>query len=713
MTDILTPTVPANQAQTGPKFHIVPIERGPDTKKWKAPQARGWNSDEQARQYPDTLYDGYNGGICHKQSGTCAIDIDQLDMAKLWFAGHGIDFKKYLTDPSMVRIVSGRDNREKLIFRLPPEMIVFSSYPIRYSEKANGKDMVDFRCVSATGNTQQDVFPGSIHPETHQPYQWEGDPSNIPVIPSELLTLWQNLNEAKYQGKSERPTQGIPFTQEEYSKIQRALSVIVDGEGYDTWLAVGMGLWMTGWDCGFELWDAWALKNCENYDYEEMADKWYEGKIGEGNRDHTYIYYLANLQDPSKQWQRIPANEMFNVVQQPVFDVVQVSPSFPFSCISDEFDKVRPRADIIHGYLPDKALVHVYGDSQSYKTFWTLNMAAHIVTEIDYVGRKVVKGGDVFIVAGEGSEGLKRRMMAWQIHHGIKLNRLGNRIYASELPVDLSTGFAEPNVTTTVDHLYNEICNSGIKPVALIFDTLATNMSGDGNQSKDFNFVTQVCRQLINRLQCSVVLIDHTNHTEKTRAGGTYQKIGNVDYSMLVQRKVNPANEELLMSTSVIYQKAKEGGVPELGDEFQANIVDLGIVDIMGEPVTSLALSHSGDAVRDRRNTGKQENKNERKNRMAMEHLMFIVRKFCESRPRAPVVEIDADEVFDWRKNSSPYSEKSYGKRDGFRNGLKRLAEKKKLEVVVDEEAIEHYVRIKIPFSVLAELPEEDVETDV
>jgi hypothetical protein len=167
---------------------LVPIASGK-----KGPTRKGWNARERCVVPP--AWQG-NIGLAHGYSGTCAIDIDDLEMATDWLAKQGVDLTALLADPAAVMISSGRPNRAKLLYRI--------ASPIeskKYVEKIDDKphSIIDFRCGNAKGSTVQDVLPPSVHPDTGKPYEWAyanelvGDWRNLPVIPAPLLNIWCGL----------------------------------------------------------------------------------------------------------------------------------------------------------------------------------------------------------------------------------------------------------------------------------------------------------------------------------------------------------------------------------------------------------------------------------------------------------------------------------------------------------------------------------------
>lgn len=201
-------TTAANYVEAG--FVLVPIPAHQ-----KGPRNKSWNLKENciARSADVFQLAGKNIGLAHAYSGTCAIDIDDVRMATDWLHSKGVDLFGLLMDPATVQISSGRDNRAKLLYRLPegvdplPQKKVQvdgNGKPVVGDDEAN-HDMVDFRCGTANGRTVQDVLPPSIHPDTGKEYQWKGDWRHLPVLPDALMTIWQELAASIVSGDAATP----------------------------------------------------------------------------------------------------------------------------------------------------------------------------------------------------------------------------------------------------------------------------------------------------------------------------------------------------------------------------------------------------------------------------------------------------------------------------------------------------------------------------
>jgi hypothetical protein len=127
-----------------------------------------------------------NIGLIHRLSGTCAIDIDNLEHARTALEAIGVDMDALLAEG--VQISSGRDNRAKLLYNAPPDL----------PAKRHALSWPDVGCVIEfrAGDTQ-DLLPPSIHPDTGKPYEWIGDWKNLPDLSFNLLKAWQTWDIAK------------------------------------------------------------------------------------------------------------------------------------------------------------------------------------------------------------------------------------------------------------------------------------------------------------------------------------------------------------------------------------------------------------------------------------------------------------------------------------------------------------------------------------
>ena len=175
-------------------WYLVTIPAGS-----KGPTRFGWQQPEKALSDPDAarLYyeqnPNHNVGLLHGASGTCAVDIDNVEWTKIIFEELGIDFSALMQSAPQI---IGRENRGKLIFKAPPDLITHKiSWPTS-SDPRKTEVVFELRAGSV-----QDVLPPSIHPDTGRPYEWAGRSifDGLPDLPPQLLTLWREWDKFRPQ----------------------------------------------------------------------------------------------------------------------------------------------------------------------------------------------------------------------------------------------------------------------------------------------------------------------------------------------------------------------------------------------------------------------------------------------------------------------------------------------------------------------------------
>lgn len=231
-------------------WRLCAIERGK-----KAPTYAGWNTSAMPAESIEALEQG--AGLLHALSGTCVLDLDNLEAARPWLAERGIDLDALRAEPASVHPSSGRPNRDKLLYRL--------AKPLR-TIKPTGSGL-ELRCATASGSSVQDVLPPTIHPDTKKPYFWKygddlvGDWRSPPNIPAALYNLWREL-------VAETPVTEIVnevVQDQPIDLVRRALYSYItsrkkDVSNYDDWIEIGMRLHKQtqGAADGMALWDEWS-----------------------------------------------------------------------------------------------------------------------------------------------------------------------------------------------------------------------------------------------------------------------------------------------------------------------------------------------------------------------------------------------------------------------------------------------------------------------
>lgn len=166
----------------------------------------------------------------------------------------------------------------------------------------------------------------------------------------------------------------------------------------------------------------------------------------------------------------------------------------------------------IEDVLEQRTTNAVVGPTGSYKSFHVVSMGLSCATGYPWAGHKIVRIGPVIYFCGEGRHGIPRRVKAWLNDKEMEMPK--GRFFMPRTRVEFDAVGAR-KITAAVSEIANEYGN----PVLMIIDTLARSMpaSSDENSAKDMMAFINICDELRDRFECSVIVVTHTGHAEDTR----------------------------------------------------------------------------------------------------------------------------------------------------------------------------------------------------
>ena len=281
-----------------------------------------WNLPENAIRDAEAILHGNNIGLLHVSSRTCALDLDDLKAAAIRFEQEGFDLHGALKADDAVQISSGRQNRGKLIYRLPEGIDPKDMKSVTiYGD--NGKTIFEFRCASADGKSVQDVLPPSIHPDTNKEYKWagKGDWRNLPTLPADILDLWRDLiaQNAPYTPfKHGQDEEGEIITPTTLNELKSALTSI-SSDGRETWVRMGIALKTLPDDKGFALFMDWSATS-DKFDEADAKAKW------ETFRPKNTSYKAVFAEAQRNDWQNPRSRDLTNrSIEGEILDSSEVS----------------------------------------------------------------------------------------------------------------------------------------------------------------------------------------------------------------------------------------------------------------------------------------------------------------------------------------------------------------------------------------------------
>lgn len=255
-----------------------------------------------------------------------------------------------------------------------------------------------------------------------------------------------------------------------------------------------------------------------------------------------------------------------------------------FRSAGDLLDDIRPIQWLVNGCLEQDALCMIFGPPASGKSFLAIDIAACVASGLHWHTREV-KQGAVFYVAGEGHNGITRRMAAWQKVNNRSLK--GVPLYKSTRAVMVLDRQAASDMAEEIARMVEV---TGVVPVLVIIDTLARNFGeGDENKQADASkFIEHLDEFVRRRWKCTVGIVHHTGH-DADRARGSSVFRGAMDQEISVKPRVAGL-------VDVSWTKMKDAELPE---PFALAIKQVGLerFDEDENEITGAALVIAGDPL--------------------------------------------------------------------------------------------------------------------
>lgn len=166
---------------------------------------------------------------------------------------------------------------------------------------------------------------------------------------------------------------------------------------------------------------------------------------------------------------------------------------------ASDLDKIPPPVPLVDGLLDRNTLSRVIGKSGHGKSFFMIDISGHVALGKPWHGRTCSQGDVVYMVA-EGASGIRKRVRAWERHHGVDL---GDRVKFLPRPVQVK------------DHewLVWIAAMAKLRPSMIIIDTQARVTAGaNENGPEDMGLLVQRAELLRQQTNACVVLVHHKGH---------------------------------------------------------------------------------------------------------------------------------------------------------------------------------------------------------
>lgn len=221
-----------------------------------------------------------------------------------------------------------------------------------------------------------------------------------------------------------------------------------------------------------------------------------------------------------------------------------------FELVRYSINEIKPPVWLIKDYIEDNSLISLFGKTGSYKSFLAINMATCIATKTEFHEKEVKKSGPVIYIAGEGYQGIFRRIRAWEI---------ANKVSIKDAPLFISKSAAALGSDEFMIHVEKELeeVSSKYGNIALIIvDTWARNFVGNENSQEDTDRAIRSLDRLRSQYECSAIIVHHTGHAETERERGSSSLPAALDQSYKISK-----NQSGLIEMEC--KKMKDADIPE------------------------------------------------------------------------------------------------------------------------------------------------------
>ncbi|MEE1814247.1 AAA family ATPase [Streptomyces sp. SP18ES09] len=239
---------------------------------------------------------------------------------------------------------------------------------------------------------------------------------------------------------------------------------------------------------------------------------------------------------------------------------------------TNALDNMPTLEPLVGDLLHLDSLARIIGPSGHMKSFVVIDIAAHVGTGKPWHGHHVTQGTVVYLVA-EGHRGIRKRVRAWEKHHGMKMD---NVLF---LPRPVQT--RGPEWDTWIEAMRR------LAPSLIVIDTQARVSVGvEENSNTELGLVVERLDDLRRATGACVLPIHHTGHIGEHGRGASAAK-GALQSEFHVSKKGDNA------SNIIVTMKVGKQKDDEEGDDLQFG---LRVVTLDGEqkpdgrPVTSVVL---------------------------------------------------------------------------------------------------------------------------
>lgn len=323
----------------------------------------------------------------------------------------------------------------------------------------------------------------------------------------------------------------------------------LDANDTKTWFDVGLALKTIG-NIGRDLWIEWSKR----------SDKWVDEHI---KHWHTFkpekityksIFYSAQ----EAGWENpMAGNAQMEDPEEDLFKDLQAifCSELPKEC---EFPD-----ELVEGLLVRNEISILYGDSNSGKTFFGIDIACAVALGLIWMNRRTEQGL-VLYIASESPSSVRFRIKAYEKYHNVSI---GDNLLIVQAPINF---YQSDTDVKRLARLLQKVCQTTGKRIELIIGDTLARMSAGANESagEDMGKVMARFDAIKNYVEAHVLIIAHSGKDATRGLRGWSGMRAHVDTEIEVKEK-----DGVRVATVT-----KQRGLPGKGDEivYDLHVVEMG-----------------------------------------------------------------------------------------------------------------------------------------
>ena len=235
--------------------------------------------------------------------------------------------------------------------------------------------------------------------------------------------------------------------------------------------------------------------------------------------------------------------------------------------------------DFVENLLVEKSLIVLYGESNTGKTFATLDIAMHTALGRPWRGREV-DAGAVIYCALEGVSGIKNRISAWlKLHHVPAPEK--HSVPLAVIPAAVNLLDPEADVQALVDAIQTAATAMRQKTKLIVVDTLSRALAGGNeNSPEDMGALVRSADLIRQKSEAALLFVHHSGKDQARGARGHSLLRAAVDTEIEITKEAGSKVAALTIT------KQRELEIDPQPVMFGLEVVDLG-KNRRGKPLTS------------------------------------------------------------------------------------------------------------------------------